>query len=541
MESKFVSIFRMPDNSFGATEASPFRFEEAVTKCSDVKYEYVVGENTAKVIVYPSGSPVKFLKLRFRGDLSFVDKVYGDTWERSGQGCFLEWRSVMGARMMPWFCYLKGDDKMMCYGVKTGADCFAAWLVDVHGVTLFLNLTNGSMGTDLKEPIVACEVVQLEGDRYEDPYNVARRFSTMLCDAPVLPTEPIFGVNNWYWAYGKISYDSVMTETDYLMKMCKGTKHRPYTIIDDGWQINRTFDKGAYNGGPWLPNDRFGDMSRVVDAIHKKGAKAGLWFRPLLTLDDVPEGAMLDKLSAGGVILDPSHPYVLERVRSDAARIRGWGFELIKHDFSTIDFFGVDPLTAENCNSGLYRRNKQPFDKTKTNATIIKNLYKAIQSGASEADVIGCNTVGHLCSGIHSICRTGNDTSGRSFEWTRRIGLNSVMRLPLNDTCYRADPDCAAFTERVDASLNLDFLEMCAITGMTTLASVTPGILNDEQMRRINGIYLIADRDEARYGIANYDRTATPNIFLSEDGEDVRAYDWESAYDGVRVVLDWFN
>ena len=540
MNEAFVSVLRAPDNDFGATEASVFRFEEVDSKCSDVKYEYVVGNNSAKVIVYPSGSPVKFLKLRFRGDLSFVDKVYGDTWERSGEKCFLEWRSVMSARMMPWFCYLKGNHKTMCYGVKTGADCFASWFVDVHGVTLFLNLTNGNGGTDLKEPLVACEVVELEGESGEDTYNVAKRFSAMLCDAPVLPKEPIFGVNNWYWAYGKISFESVMRETDYLMEMCGTTAHRPYMIIDDGWQINRTYGTGAYIGGPWLPNDRFGDMAKVADAIHQKGAKAGLWFRPLLTLGDLPEEAKLDKFSASGVLLDPSHPYTLERVYNDTATIRGWGFDLIKHDFSTIDFFGVNPLSAETCNNGLYKHNKSPFDRTKTNATIIKNFYAAIQKGAGDADVIGCNAIGHLCAGIHSTYRTGNDTSGRSFEWTRRLGVNTVMRLPLNDTCYRVDPDCAAFTEKVDASLNLDYLEMCAITGMTSLASVTPGILDKEQMERIKQIFMLADKDEERYGILNYDKTANPNVFATESG-DTRVFDWERAYDGARVVLNWYE
>ena len=537
----FVSVLRTPDNSFGATEQSPFRFEEAATKTNDVKFEYVLTNNSAKVIVYPSGSPVKYLKLRFRGDMSFVDKAYGDQWERSGGNCFIEWRSLMSSRMMPWFCYAIGENKMACYGVKTGADCFAAWMIDVHGVTLFLNLTNANNGTDLTEPLVACEIVQLFGQPGEDPYKVAKRFSAMLCDAPVLPKEPVFGVNNWYWAYGKISYESVMNETDYLMQMCKGSKHRPYMIIDDGWQINRTYGTGAYIGGPWLPNERFKDMSKTANDIHQKGAKAGIWFRPLLTLGDVPEDAKLDKFSAGGVILDPSHPYTLERVRRDAATIRSWGYDLIKHDFSTIDYFGINPLTAANSNFRLYRREKQPYDKTKTNATIIKNFYKAIQEGAGEADVIGCNTIGHLCAGIHSTYRTGNDTSGRSFEWSRRLGVNSVMRLPLNDTLYRADPDCAAFTERVDHSLNLDYLEMCAITGMTTLASVTPHILNEDNMKRINKIYLMADRDDRRYGIKNYEKTANPNVFVSEDGTDEIAYDWESAYDGARVILDWLN
>ena len=74
---------------------------------------------------------------------------------------------------------------------------------------------------------------------------------------------------------------------------------------------------------------------------------------------------------------------------------------------------------------------------------------------------------------------------------------------------------------------------------MTTLASVTPGILTDGQMKRINEIYLMADRDESRYGIENYGKTANPNVFSDASGK--RVYDWESAYDGARLVLDWFN
>ena len=93
--SAFFSILRRPDNSFGATEKSPYRFEEVASAANDVKFEYIVGEKSAKVVVYPSGSPVKYLKLRFRGDLGQVDKVYGDEWERSGEDAFLEWRSVM--------------------------------------------------------------------------------------------------------------------------------------------------------------------------------------------------------------------------------------------------------------------------------------------------------------------------------------------------------------------------------------------------------------------------------------------------------------
>ena len=536
----FVSVLRSPDNAFGETEKSPFRFEEAQSAVCDVKYEYKVEKNSAKVVIYPSGSPVKYLKLRFRGDMCGIDKVYGDQWERCNDGAALEWRSVMPSRALAWFCYVKAGEKIGCYGVKTGADCFAFWQVDTRGVTLFLNLCSGIQGADIKEPLLACEVVELVGKEGEDSFSVAKRFARMMCDSPRIPIEPVFGVNNWYWAYGKISRESVRAETDYLLEMCEGTKHRPYMIIDDGWQLNRTYNNNPYIGGPWLPNDRFGCMKDMADEIHEKGAKAGIWFRPLLTLGDIPEEAKLIPFESGGFLMDPTHPYTLERVYRDSSAIRSWGYDLIKHDFTTVDICGLSPLTSELHTATVCASNRKFFDNTQTTATAIKNLYFAIAGGCGDAEVIACNAIGHLTAGIHSIYRTGGDTSGRSFEWTRRDGINSMMRLPLNDNFYRADPDCAAVTERVDADLNLDFLEMCAITGVTTLASVTPKTLSNDQMKRINSIYRTADKDIKRYYIADYDSNANPEIFRSETGEE-RIFDWERAYDGARTVLSWFD
>ena len=536
-----VSLLRAPDHSFGATEKTVFRFEEAATAACDVEYKYEVSDGSARVTVYPSGAPVKFLKLRFEGDMSDAVSVLGDQWERSGDGAFIEWRSLMPHRPLPWFCYVKMKDRVVCYGVKTGTDCFAFFNVDRRGVTLFLNLMSGSRGTDLKEPLKACEVVELAGKEGESAYSVAKRFAKMMCDKPVLPKAPIFGVNNWYWAYGKISHESVMAETDYLLRMTEGVRNRPYMILDDGWQLNRTYGTGAYIGGPWLPNDRFGDMRRTADAIHCKGAKTGIWFRPLLTLGDVPEEAKLERFSAGGFILDPTHPYTLERVKNDARTICSWGFDLLKHDFTTMDILGISPFTSEKHTVTNFSGEKHFFDNSITTASAIKRLYSAVAEGAGNADVIGCNTVGHLTAGIHSIYRVGGDTSGRSFEWSRKNGVNSMMRLPLNDAFYRVDPDCAAFTERVDADLNLDFLEMCAITGVTTLASVTPDILTRDQMKRINEIYRIADKDDARYGIADYEYNANPEVFTDDISGKSVEFDWERAYRGARHNLDWFN
>lgn len=535
----FTSVLRTPDSVTGATETSVYRFEERPNVC-DVKYEYNVGKNSAKVIVYPSGAPVQYLKFRFRGDFSLMDKVYGDDWGRTAYMHPLTWTSLLPERCLPWFCYCVMEGKTHCYGVKTGPNCFASWYVDSKGITLFLDLSNGKGGTRLKAPLLACEVVELEGEKGEDTFAVAKKFAGVMCDNPVLPKEPIFGVNNWYWAYGNISRESVLEETDYLMKMTQGTKHRPYMIIDDGWQKHRKVNTGEaeYKGGEWLPNEKFGDMKTVCDEIHQKGAKAGLWFRPLLARGDFSEEQVLTE-GFSGRILDPSHPEVLRMLEEDTRRIRSWGFDLIKHDFTQIDMFGTFGDGCEiSDDKNLYSRKRSFFDKTITNAMIAKNLYKAIARGAGDAEVIACNAFGHLAAGIHSIYRVGMDTSGKVFEITRSDGVNSMMRLPLNNEFFVVDPDCAAITDLVDKDLNLDFLEMCAITGVTTLASVVPNILTDEEMKRINKIFKTADSATTEYGIKNFDKTCCPDVFVDKDGTE-KAFDWYRKHDGVRVRFAW--
>lgn len=536
------SIIRNPDLILGANENTDFRFEEKKNRSEcPVKHEISITDKELKVTVLPDSTPILFLKLRWNCDFSQVNSVFGDDWERvSATHAPLEWKSVMPYRPLPWFCALRESDNTYCYGVKTGCNSFAFFQVDSNGISLFLNLMSGSHGTIVKEPFVACELVEYSGNEGESVYSSLKTFMRILCDKPILPKTPIFGTNNWYWAYGNISREMVLREADYLAEMTDGVKHKPSLLIDDGWQINRTSGNKYYIGGPFkYANEKFMDMAEVADRIHEKGAKPGIWFRPLLTLGYVPEEAQLGSHD-GGLRLDPSHPFVLERVREDAARIRAWGYEIIKHDFSTNDVFCTSPVTVQNITFPMQNTNTVFYDRSKTTAMILKDLYKAIQEGAGDADVIGCSVVGHLSAGIHSIQRVGDDTSGRSFEWTIRNGVHSFMRLPMNNNFFKVDPDCAAFTAKVDEEMNLRFMEMCALTGSITFASVTPGILSAAGMKRINNIFKIADKDECRYGIADFEKCAIPGKLVSNDGE-IADFNWSEAYDGSRVNLTWSN
>ena len=87
-------------------------------------------------------------------------------------------------------------------------------------------------------------------------------------------------------------------------------------------------------------------------------------------------------------------------------------------------------------------------DRTRTNAEIILVLYRTLRYAAGNAVLLGCHTIGHLGAGLFEIQRTGDDTSGRVWERTRKMGVNTLaFRLPQNGTFFASDPDCAAHTE----------------------------------------------------------------------------------------------
>ncbi len=543
MKNSFINILREPDSVLFQLEDSLYRFEEPKERETRGEIDFKVVGNEGRITVHPSSAPISRVKLRWRGDMSDALLLLGDSLERNYDisqgnvqlGQVAMWRGVCAEMRMPWYFHVYDGERLNSYGVKTGADAFCHFHLDEKGITLWLDLRSGGMGVDLKEPLLCARVVQRCGVAGENPYFAARDFCKMMCEKPILPKSPIFGVNNWYWAYGRTNHELVMEETDNLIDMCRDAKTKPYMIIDDGWQVNRHgwMEGLNYIGGPWTGgNSGFPSMEDTAYRIKEKGAHPGVWFRALLT-DKVKSESMhspYQKDARGGVILDPSNPDVLSLVTEDVKRIISWGYEVIKHDFSTFDIMG-------KC--GIPDGSPNFYDRTKTTCTVIKNFYKTIAEAAGGAEIIGCNTINHLAAGIFSVQRTGHDTSGRVYEITRAAASAAVLRLPQNKTFFSADPDCAAFTERVPISANLDFLELCAVTGQATLASVTPGIIKGEDMKRIRRIYEIASIGGLDASPLDWLGHNAPSRYKTKDG--FFEIDWYKTYDGCRLMYEWMN
>jgi len=201
----------------------------------------------------------------------------------------------------------------------------------------------------------------------------------------------------------------------------------------------------------------------------------------------------------------------------------------LKHDFSTYNLLGwnyTNHLQTEG--------NWKFYDNTKTNAQILKTLYQTIEDAMGDGIVIGCGVHSHLAAGIHEIHRSGCDTSGRDWEITRRMGINTLaFRLPQNGAFYTTDADCACFTEKVPIEQNLQFMELIAMSGTALFASITPGLLSSKQLERAAAAYRISAQADYSLKPLDWMDTNCPTTYQYKD--QIFTYDWYSDTDGVYI------
>ncbi len=131
----------------------------------------------------------------------------------------------------------------------------------------------------------------------------------------------------------------------------------------------------------------------------------GIWIRPLeasarsdaeLVLSGLRFGKQ--KGRARELAYDPTIPEAQVEVLAKVKQGVDWGFELLKHDFSTYDLLGSwgFEMGAEPTNPGL-----SFHDQSRTNAEIVVDLHQRIRESYDKGTLIlRCNTIGHLRSGM---------------------------------------------------------------------------------------------------------------------------------------------
>ncbi len=491
---------------------------------------YVINDTVVNVkqdggiTVTSAAAAPKKLALVYSAQFNKNTLFLGDDWER-GYGT-LEWKVLDEKRLMPWYFLAYDGTTTYGFGVKTGCNCFANWHAFGDKAVLILDLRCGTNAVLLNgRTLEAATVVFYSAQK--PAFDGACEFCSMLCDNPLLPKKPIYGGNDWYCNYGNNSFDNIRESAEHISMCAKDIKERPFMVIDAGWELAFMND---YIGGPWrYGNSKFGDMSKMAQAIEDLGVQPGIWVRPLLTIEHMPKECLFkDNIWYGeNFHLDPSHPITLEYVTSEIKALRSYGYKLFKHDYSSCDIFGCFGYDMTN---NLTPKPVTFYDNTRTTAEIITDLYRTIRAAVGDdAMIIGCNTVGHLGAGLFELQRTGDDTSGIEWSRTKKTGVNTLaFRMCQHNRFFAADADCVGLTEKVPWEKNSQWLDVLAQSGTPLFVSVAENCRNRKEQNRA-----LAEAFKTNVEVANSGKLLKPCDWL----ETPTPCKWER--DGKTFKYEW--
>ena len=518
--SNSVDVLRVPDRilaRFAMKDVQSMQRSADVWSCRNARVKTILRRSSKGMelpVQVESDRDLTFLHVRWSGKTSEKLLSIGDHWERSYGD--LEWRGTVPDRVMPWYFMTTNGKHHAGYGVKTQPSAFCFWQRDTDGVTLTIDLRNGGNAAELKgRELLACSVMMADNEQL--PINeFSKRFCARMCTSSRLPKGPIFGSNDWNYAYGKNTADGILRDAELITSLAPSGGTRPYTVIDDGYQ----------------DPTRFPDLADLATKIRQRGTRPGIWIRPMRPEKTVSENLLLPstRFGRGSQRRDPSYdPTIaeaMEAVMHSVSTPVSQGYEFIKHDFSTYEIFGRWGFEM----GGMVAQSGWNFqDRSKTNAEIVLDLYAAIRRAAGEKTVIlGCNTVGHLAAGFFESQRIADDTSGREWERTRRTGVNGLAhRMGQHGTFFHIDPDIVAITQEVAWQHTKDWMDVIALSGTSFFVAPDPRALTSESKASLKDSLQKVAGGSMGYA-QDVTSSSTPNswIFKTAGREKHLTFDW---------------
>lgn len=487
------------------------------------------GDGLAAWLSAPA-TKVKYVRATWNEQARPGSLYLGDQWER-GYGD-LRWEQLDPSRIMPWYYMETAGGKVLGRGVMTGCRSFCSWKVNETAVELTMDVRNGSHGVALGDRRLEMAVILgFEGAEGENEYASLHRFCKVMCPNPRLPKEPVYGVNDWYFAYGHNSDSLITTVADMLSVVVPDTDNKPFFLIDDGW-ARKLYEDGRYDycgpGGFYTANANFPDMKALAGRIREAGFRPGLWMRPLAAWVGAPEDMLLSTHAGRtlGGYFDPTVESVREYIRKCFEKYHEWGYEMVKHDFTSFDIFhrwGRNMLQAGDMTMGDW----QFHDTTKTNAEVVLQLYHDIRDAAGDdIYLIGCNTISHLGAGIFELQRIGDDTSGRSWNPTVQNGVNCLaFRAAQHNAFYAVDADCVGITDKVEWRLTERWLQLVSESGTPLFVSPMPEAMGPEQMESLRKSFEIASKPQSTCEPLDWLESRRPSRWMLM-GREV-SFDWE--------------
>jgi alpha-galactosidase len=206
-----------------------------------------------------------------------------------------------------------------------------------------------------------------------------------------LALTPPMGWNSWYIHYDRVTEATLRNAADQMVATGMADYGYQYVNIDDCWMV-KPGAKEADLGGPpreadgrLLPNKRFPDIKGMVDYIHAKGLKAGVYISPGPTTCAGFEGSW-------------------QHEAQDARRFADWGFDFLKYDW---------------CSYG-----------DKAGGKTVAHLKRPYQQMWAELQKLDRDIVFNLCQyGMGDVWQWGGEV-GHCWRTTGDLGLERGSRLP---------------------------------------------------------------------------------------------------------------
>jgi alpha-galactosidase len=481
-QNKKIHIIQMPDmveilsgDQYYSLQTS----DQHTWKYKDVVVELKSLSDKVSADVQSPSLALKEVRLSWKHNTTNTAKILGDHWERTYGD--VSWQNINGSKKLPWYCVAHNDNNTTCFGVKTGGNTICYWQLSNDKLQLTLNTRTGGDGVELKNRTLhAADIVTTQNETNENAFATVRRFCKQMCDHPILTKQPVYGINDWYFAYGNNSAQLIFEHTALLAPLATDA-NRPFSVIDMGWATGTDHTK---------PNEKFGDMQKVADKIKQLGMRPGIWTRPLWATGNerqqlLAPGFQNDNKDDGAT-LDPTIEENIGHIKNMIGLYKQWGFEMVKHDYTTFDIYSK---WGFEMNDRMTEPNWHFNDNSKTNAEIILHLYNAIREAAGDMYLIGCNTISHLSAGMFELNRIGDDTSGKEWARTKKMGVNTMgFRMVQHKTFYEADGDCVGLTTEVPWSKNKQWMQLLAQSSAPLFISAQPNAVGEEQKNLSNNV-----------------------------------------------------
>ena len=528
----FLDLQRLPDRVtyYSVRENDQpvvLRRDGSQWSASGVEVRTEVPGNGVDVFINAPATELTRIHLRWTTEVAPALLFMGDAWERSYGD--LAWRTMVPERVMPWYFAAHDPASKVThgYGVRTGAGALCFWQVDPAGVSLWLDLSNGGNGVKLgQRELYAAAIVTRPGRMQEHPGDAVTALCKLMCSKPRLPKGPVYGTNDWYYAYGKNTEEGILRDTELVVSLAPKAGARPFSVIDDGWRGNAGFP----------------DMGRLAEKIRGRGARPGIWIRPTIAVAGTDERLLLPMKHWRSPGTDLAYDITIPEARAAAiaklAQVVNWKYELVKHDFSTFDLlgqWGFDMGASPTVAGWNFH------DRSQTNAEILLDYYQDLRKVAGdETLLLGCNTVAHLAAGVFEMQRTGDDTSGKDWERTRRTGVNTLAyRLPQDGTFCALDADCVGITKAIPWELNQQWMDLLARSGTGLFISPSPDAIGPDQKTAITEAFGIAAAGRSRGRVTDWFNNTTPTEWEFKAGGSYKTHTYQWAdEDGTNPFPD---